>query len=387
MDRLHFFYGTLCHAPLLAEVLGHEAETETATLAGYATRNAQDDHGHALTFPVLVPAEGGQVRGQVLRLSPGDEARLDFYEAGYQRVERTVTLADGREVAAQVYLPEPGHMAPDGAWDFAAWERKWGRIVPLAAREYMALRGVVPQADAVTRYPMILVRAASRLRAAVPHPDGLRRTPEPGDVVVDSMHTGYAHFFAVEDYVLRYRTFAGKMSRPLPRAAFVSGDATVVLPYDPVLDRVLLVEQFRAGPFARGDANPWSLEPVAGRVDPGETPAEAALREAGEEAGLSISRLLEAPHFYPSPGAKTEYLYCFVGLADLSDGSARPGGLPEEGEDIRPHLIPFARLMEMIERGEADNGPLLVLALWLERLRPGLRAEVGLHAPGSRDGG
>ena len=32
-------------------------------------------------------------------------------------------------------------------------------------------------------------------------------------------------------------------------------------------DRVLMVEQFRMGPFARQDANPWTLEPIAGMVD------------------------------------------------------------------------------------------------------------------------
>ncbi|MCB2157335.1 MAG: NUDIX domain-containing protein, partial [Rhodobacteraceae bacterium] len=45
-------------------------------------------------------------------------------------------------------------------------------------------------------------------------------------------------------------------------------------------DRVLLIEQFRMGPYARGDAEPWLIEAIAGRVDPGETPEDAARREA-----------------------------------------------------------------------------------------------------------
>ncbi|HEY0274981.1 MAG TPA: NUDIX domain-containing protein [Paenirhodobacter sp.] len=392
MDRLHFFYGTLCHAPLRAEVLGDVA-TQTATLVGYDARLTRDGHGHVRTFPVLLPAAGAVLTGRVARLTEADAARLDFYEAGvlgpdFRPAEVEVTLDDGTRVQAQVHQPDAAHLTSDAGWDFNDWQRVWGAIAPLAAREYMALRGVVPLQDAVLRYAMILVRAASRLRAGQPRSrESLRRTPAPGDVVVDAMTTGYAKFFAVEDYTLRHRTFAGGMSRQLPRAAFVSGDATVVLPYDPVRDLVLLVEQFRAGPFARGDANPWSLEPVAGRVDAGETPAEAATREAVEEAGLSLSRLIAAPNFYPSPGAKTEYLYCFIGLADLTEDAARPGGLEEEGEDIRPHLISFARLMQMVDGGEADNGPLLVLALWLARLRPGLRAEIGAQAAGMGQSG
>ena len=73
---------------------------------------------------------------------------------------------------------------------------------------------------------------------------------------------------------------AGGHGDEVSRTAFVSGDAITVLPYDPVSDRVLLVEQFRAGPYARGDSQPWLLEALAGRIDGGESPEEAVLREA-----------------------------------------------------------------------------------------------------------
>src|SRR5690606_6735551 len=184
-------------------------------------------------------------------------------------------------------------------------------------------------------------------------------------------------FFAVEDHRLRHRRFDGSMGETLDRAVFVSCDAAVVLPYDPRRDRVLLVEQFRSGPMARGDRQPWLLETVAGRVDPGETPEEAARREAREEAGLDLGRLLPACGFYPSPAAKSEYLYTFVGLADLPDSRPGSGGVAGEGEDIRTHVVGFARLMELVESGEINNGPLIVLALWLAARRDRLRAEVG----------
>jgi nudix-type nucleoside diphosphatase (YffH/AdpP family) len=130
-----------------------------------------------------------------------------------------------------------------------------------------------------------------------------------------------------------------------------------------------LVEQFRYGPFLRGDPNPWSLEPIAGRIDPGESPEAAARREAAEEARLALGRLHLVGRYYPSPGAVTEWLVSYVAEADLPDGSAGLGGLATEAEDIRAHVIPFVRLMELIATGEAANGPLLVSALWLARLR------------------
>ncbi len=167
------------------------------------------------------------------------------------------------------------------------------------------------------------------------------------------------------------------MSPVVNRAAFVSGDAVTVLPYDPLRDRVLLVEQFRTGPFARGDHTPWQLEAIAGRIDPGETPEDCARREAVEEAGLTLGALLPVAGYYPSPGAKSEFIYSYVALCDLPDGSAGVFGVAEEAEDIRGHLISFDRLMELVASGEASNAPVLLSALWLQRERGRLRSERG----------
>jgi 8-oxo-dGTP pyrophosphatase MutT (NUDIX family) len=115
------------------------------------------------------------------------------------------------------------------------------------------------------------------------------------------------------------------------------------------------------------------LEAIAGRVDPGETPQEAARREAVEEAGLALGELLEVASYYPSPGAKAEYLYSYVALTDLPDGTAGTFGLATEAEDIRGHLISFDQLMALVRSGEAANAPLILSALWLERERSRLR--------------
>lgn len=372
LSKLYFFYGTLGHPPLLAAVLGRSPDLRPARATGYEVRHACDPAGAELGYPLLVPGPEG-VEGFLAEVTAAEEEVLDWYEIGYRKAVVSVVDANGTALEALAYLPEDRRWTPGRLWALAEWAAEKGDLATLAVAEVMALRGQVSSEAAIARYPMIRVRAASRLRASRTRPATLRRSTVEGDVQVESLTTPYAKFFAVEDYRLRHRRFNGGMSASLDRAAFISGDATVVLPYDPVRDTVLLVEQFRPGPFARGDANPWSLETVAGRVDAGETPEEAARREAEEEAGVTLVRLIAAPAHYPSPGAKSEYLYCYIGLCDLPETGAGLGGLEAEGEDIRSHRIPFAQMMALIDSGEIENGPLIVIALWLARLREELR--------------
>ena len=137
-------------------------------------------------------------------------------------------------------------------------------------------------------------------RAAVTGPSTMRRVPAAGDVQVQTRSEPYTGFFAIEEQDLRFRRFDGSLSAPVHRAAFVSGDAVTVLPYDPLRDRVLVVEQFRFSPFVRGDANPWQLEAIAGRIDAGETPEQALVRELGEELAIDVEEACLAPACFAS---------------------------------------------------------------------------------------
>lgn len=242
--------------------------------------------------------------------------------------------------------------------------------VALAELVMTAMGQVAPEVVR-QRLGSLRVAAASRLRGAEAAARGLRVAS--GEVSVTSLRQTHAGFFGLEVVELCHRRFDGTMSEQITREVFVSGDAVTVLPYDPVRDRVLLIEQMRTGPLGRGDPLPWQLEAVAGRIDPGESPEDCARREAVEEAGLVLGQLLKVGEYYPSPGAMTEYIYSYVGLCDLPDGVAGVFGEVEEAEDIRGHLLSFTAFMTAVECGEIANAPLLLTALWLQRERGRLR--------------
>lgn len=263
-----------------------------------------------------------------------------------------------------------------------------GRAAPDAglerrlAADILALQGKVPAEVLAARRGPMLVRAASALRAAgEPAPQGLRRAVALEDFARDGLAVPFAGFFAVEDFALSFRRFDGGTGGPARREVFVGCDAVTVLPWDPVRDRVLVIEQVRAAPIARGDANPWQIEAVAGRIDPGETPEQAARREAVEEAGLHLGRLVAVGGYYPSPAALSEFLYSYIGLCDLPDDAAGVFGVAAEAEDIRGHLVGLDEMAARMEAGEIGNAPLMLSLLWLLRHRDRLKAEVGAGTP------
>jgi nudix-type nucleoside diphosphatase (YffH/AdpP family) len=241
----------------------------------------------------------------------------------------------------------------------------------LALAVKMRAHGQMSPERVAKRLPSLRVEAASRVRAAAAPARGLRQGS--GEVEAGVPRASHAGFFGLDVYSLRHRRFDGDMSAELQREVFAIGDAVTVLPYDPVQDRVLLIEQFRVGPLGRGDPLPWQLEAIAGRIDPGETPEAAARREAVEEAGLVLGALEKVAEYYPSPGAVAEYLYSYVALCDLPDGVAGVFGAEAEGEDIKGHLLAFDRLVEVMNSGEIGNAPLLLTVLWLQRERARLR--------------
>lgn len=190
-------------------------------------------------------------------------------------------------------------------------------------------------------------------------------------VEILSRETVHRGFYPKTVLRLRHRRFDGTMSEVMSRDILEQGGAAVVLPYDPARDEVLLIEQFRPAPVLMDD-DPWLMEVCAGRTEPGEDPAEAARREAQEEAGLEISDLARVAECYPSPGCLKELSVVYVGRCSLA-AAGGTHGLETEGEDIRSHILGVDAALALAAEGRLRNMPALLALYWLALNRADLR--------------
>jgi len=176
----------------------------------------------------------------------------------------------------------------------------------------------------------------------------------------DTAHDG---FFRLERYRVRHELFEGGWSRVLTRELFERGQAAGVLPYDPIRDEVVLIEQFRIGALET-PGGPWLLEIVAGILEEGETPEAVVRREAMEEAGCALASLMPITQFAADPGGSSARIHLYCGRVD----AGRAGGihgLPEEGEDIRVMVVSFEDAMALIQSGRIDSAIPIIALQWL----------------------
>ena len=182
----------------------------------------------------------------------------------------------------------------------------------------------------------------------------------------------YSGFFRINCYRLRHRLFAGGWSGAIEREVFERGHAVGVLPYDPVADSVVLIEQFRIGALVAG-MSPWLIEVVAGIAEEGEAPEEVARRETQEEAGLEIQALMPMCRYLVSPGGSSESVLLYCGRVD-SRGAGGIHGLAEEHEDIRVDRVAYEEAMHLLEEGRVTNSVSLIALQWLALHRDRVRA-------------
>ncbi|CEO40370.1 ADP-ribose diphosphatase [Photobacterium kishitanii] len=185
------------------------------------------------------------------------------------------------------------------------------------------------------------------------------------DVEVLATTTVYDGFFKMVKYRLRHRLFAGGWSGEFERELFERGHAAAVLPYDPIRDQVVLIEQFRIGAMA-ADCQPWQLEIVAGMLDhDNESPEQVVRREATEESGLVLGKTEKISRYLSSSGGCSEVLDIFISEVDsrLAQGIH---GVASESEDIRVHVVSRNQAYQWLESGKIENAATIIALQWLQ---------------------
>lgn len=192
------------------------------------------------------------------------------------------------------------------------------------------------------------------------------------DVEVIEKTVCYQGFFRLEKYHLRHRLFSGDWSPLLTREMFERGHAAAVLPYDPVRDEIVLIEQFRPGAID-APGGPWLMEIVAGMIETGETAEAVVKRESIEESGCIITDLIPLYDFLVSPGGTTERIALFCGRTDATTADG-VHGVTEEGEDIKVHVVTFDTAMTLLKSEKITAASAIIALQWLALNRDDVRA-------------
>ncbi|MCU4675324.1 ADP-ribose diphosphatase [Catenovulum sp. 2E275] len=184
------------------------------------------------------------------------------------------------------------------------------------------------------------------------------------DVEVIKKQNLFSRFFNVSLVTFKHKLFEGGWSEPVQREIFERGDAVVVLPYDPIRDEIVLIEQVRIGAILNA-ANPWTFELVGGMVEQDESIESVAIRETQEETGLEASHLMPMQSYLSSCGGTSERIFLYV--AKVNAQAIKPVcGLDYENEDIKVHAFPRTQVMAWLNQGQIENASALIGLHWLQ---------------------
>jgi ADP-ribose pyrophosphatase len=112
--------------------------------------------------------------------------------------------------------------------------------------------------------------------------------------------------------------------------------------------KLVLVEQFR---YPIGQ---MLLEFPAGRLNAGEDPQLAALRELAEETGYKAKKITSLGHIVTAPGFCSEKLFMFL-AEDLEEGNPSP----DEDEFVKPVLLTRQELQDKITNLQINDAKTL----------------------------
>lgn len=122
--------------------------------------------------------------------------------------------------------------------------------------------------------------------------------------------------------------------------------------------RVYVVRQWRY-PYAK-----VITEIPAGKLDPGETPEQCAVRELLEECGALAGKVTDLGEVYPTPAYVDEVIHVFL-AEELTPAEQKL----DEGEFLEVEAVPLKELVDQVLAGEIKDSKtqIALLKTWLLR--------------------
>ncbi|OHC75871.1 MAG: ADP-ribose diphosphatase [Rhodospirillales bacterium RIFCSPLOWO2_12_FULL_58_28] len=201
------------------------------------------------------------------------------------------------------------------------------------------------------------------------------------DVEIIEKQTPFTGYFRVDRYRLRHRLFEGGWSGEMVREVFERGHAAAAILYDPDLDKLAFIEQFRPGAFAAflsprfgDDGSPWLIEIIAGIIEDGETPEGVARREAMEESNCEIREIIPVCRYLVSPGGSSESVFIFCGRIDAA-AAGGIHGLGDEHENLRVIAATPSEAYQWLDSGKICNAMTIIALQWFRINRQKVRKQ------------
>jgi len=169
-------------------------------------------------------------------------------------------------------------------------------------------------------------------------------------------------FFKMHQINFTHQKHNGEWSPEVSREIFGGAQVATVLPYDPIKKKIVLIKQFRIGVLERKN-DPLLIEIVAGMVDSGETPIEAAKRECLEETGCIANKIKKIYSYYPAPGSSESYYHFFLAEVNAYDDE-RIFGQEYENEDILVKSYTIPEIKKLLKDKKIINGVTLIALQW-----------------------
>jgi ADP-ribose pyrophosphatase len=207
-------------------------------------------------------------------------------------------------------------------------------------------------------------------------PRSTPKLPPHQDVVIESEQRVWSGRFPLDVVKFRHRRFDGTMSDTRTWELWRRGQAAALLPYDPIADALVLIEQFRFPAFAAG-IEATLVELPAGLCEDNEAPADTIRREMREEMHLAADLVERIGGYMLTAGGADEFCHLYAGRVTApsagADGIAGVGGERSEHEDIQVRVWDADAAIAAAFAGRFTNSITAIALFWLASKRDWLR--------------